>query len=146
MGSCPSCPNQWSLISANPNNSFPQSNSDLIIQALSLTSFLSNAKVDREINLGWKLIVDLQEFVVECTEVKAYTIPFTMRPQGRHSLWYFGARVCCWNPQGGTLKLSLVLICPRCIYDIATGTAWDTSRQGFSQKGVQPSYGHPFLE
>ena len=30
------------------------------------------------------------------------------------------------RPPGSTLKLSLVLICCRCICDIATGTAWDT--------------------
>lgn len=47
--------------------------------------------MDREINPGCKLIVDIQEFVVEYTEVKAYIIPFTMLQQVKE------------NHKGGTL-------------------------------------------
>ena len=45
------------------------------------------------------------------------------------------------KPPGGTLKLSLVLICRRCIYDIATGTAWDTSRtnENLRRRQLEPS-------
>ena len=41
------------------------------------------------------------------------------------------------KPPGGTLKLSLVLICRWCIYDIATSTAWDTSRMNGNLRSRQ---------
>ena len=46
------------------------------------------------------------------------------------------------RPQGGTLKLSLVLICHRCICDIATGTAWDTSwtNENLHHQQLEPSH------